>query len=132
MSSGGRMSDRRDPRRVDSHVVHCREGAVQAWARLARDHNPLHLDPEFAAQTQFGVPIVHGHLLASLVIDRVQMYMGDRPMPKVSIRFKAPVPVGSELLVDVRSIGDSGVIEVVTFCGDYAPLDVHIERASAG
>ena len=105
---------------------------MQAWAHLARDHNPLHLDPDFAAQTKFGVPIVHGHLLASLVIDRVQMYVGEGPMPKFSIRFKAPVPVGSELRIDVRSICDSGAIEVETFCGDVAPLDVHVERASAG
>jgi acyl dehydratase len=40
---------------------------VQAFAQLTGDHNPLHLDEQFASQTPFGRPIAHGLLGMSLV-----------------------------------------------------------------
>jgi acyl dehydratase len=43
------------------------ESDVQAFADLTGDRNPLHLDEEFARQTPFGRPIVHGLLGMSLV-----------------------------------------------------------------
>jgi 3-hydroxybutyryl-CoA dehydratase len=37
---------------------------VQAYADAAGDHNPIHLDAEFAAKTPFGRRIAHGMLTA--------------------------------------------------------------------
>lgn len=39
---------------------------VQAFADLTGDHNPIHLDAEYAATTKFKVPIIHGHLSSSV------------------------------------------------------------------
>ncbi len=39
---------------------------VIAFANLTGDHNPIHLDAEYAATTKFKVPIIHGHLSSSV------------------------------------------------------------------
>jgi acyl dehydratase len=39
---------------------------VQKFADLTGDHNPIHLDAEYAAATVFKKPIIHGHLSSSV------------------------------------------------------------------
>jgi acyl dehydratase len=79
---------------------------VARWARVAADDNPLHLDAEFAARTRFGRPIVHGSLLFALVSDAVQEADGRLTAAgggELRVRFRAPVPVGSEVTLELRS-----------------------------
>ena len=76
---------------------------VNRFADLTGDHNPVHLDPDFAAGTPFGGTIVHGYLTLALVVplmaEVVQVtgvgtgvnYGLDR------LRFPAPVLVGSRI-----------------------------------
>jgi 3-hydroxybutyryl-CoA dehydratase len=40
---------------------------IRAFADLTTDHNPVHLDDEFARTTRFGRRIAHGMLSASLI-----------------------------------------------------------------
>jgi acyl dehydratase len=40
---------------------------IHAFAEVSGDHNPLHLDDEYAAKTRFGRRIAHGMLNASLI-----------------------------------------------------------------
>jgi acyl dehydratase len=40
---------------------------IHGFAEVTGDHNPLHLDDEYAAQTRFGRRIAHGMLSASLI-----------------------------------------------------------------
>lgn len=39
---------------------------VQRFADLTGDHNPIHLDDAYAANTPFKKPIIHGHLSSSV------------------------------------------------------------------
>lgn len=90
---------------------------VAAWADVADDHNPLHLDPGFAAGTRFGVPIVHGSLLFSLVCDAVQ---SAGVTGELRVRFRAPVPVGAEVQVDVDPAQQRARLR----CGDVDPVEI--------
>ena len=40
---------------------------VLDFANLCMDHNPIHLDHEYAKNTIFGKPIIHGMLIGGLV-----------------------------------------------------------------
>lgn len=72
---------------------------VSAFARLSGDYNALHLDPEFAARTEFAEPVAHGFLHAGLLSTLVGMKL---PGPGAlylaqTIEFSAPVFVGDHL-----------------------------------
>ncbi|WP_019988776.1 MaoC family dehydratase [Rudanella lutea] len=49
-----------------SHAFRFSQADVEDFARVTGDNNPLHLDAEFAAQTPFKRPIIHGMLGASI------------------------------------------------------------------
>lgn len=77
---------------------------TRAWSQLTYDRNPLHTSLEFAAESRFGVPIVHGHYLAALVGDRVECESG-QPQPW-TCDFVAPVPVGARFEIHLEDSGD--------------------------
>jgi acyl dehydratase len=93
---------------------------ILAWARVVDDHNPLHIDPEYAATTRFGGPIAHGSLLFALVSDALQ---ASGHGGTVTVKFRAPVPVGSTITLAVT--GE----DVRMRCGDTEPVEV---RTSEG
>lgn len=77
---------------------------VRAFAEVSGDDNPLHLDPEYAATTPFGKPIVHGAFLLAVVSKVLgRDYPGHGAVAvSLSSRFLRPVPVGSDITVEVK------------------------------
>ncbi|WP_266367312.1 MaoC family dehydratase [Tellurirhabdus rosea] len=51
---------------VHTHRFRFSQADVEEFARVTGDNNPLHLDAEYAAQTPFKRPIIHGMLGASI------------------------------------------------------------------
>ena len=79
---------------------------VEAFAAISGDHNPLHLDPDYAATTSFGECIAHGMLTGALISAAIAMQL---PGPgsvylSQSLQFKAPVFLGDTLTVTLTVI----------------------------
>ena len=77
---------------------------VEAFAAISGDHNPLHLDPDYAATTAFGECIAHGMLTGALISAAIAMQL---PGPgsvylNQSLQFRAPVFLGDTLTVTLE------------------------------
>lgn len=77
---------------------------VRMFADLTGDDNPIHVDAAYAETTRFGKPIVHGVLLLGIISKVLGRDFPGHGSVAVSIscRFLRPVPVGSEITVEVR------------------------------
>ena len=91
---------------------------VEAFASVSEDHNPIHLDEDFAKTTQFERPIVHGMLASSLISGLLaskvpgagSIYLGQ------SLKFVRPIFVGETVTakVEVTSVRDDKPIAVIS------------------
>lgn len=74
---------------------------VEAFAAISGDHNPLHLDPEYAATTAFGECIAHGMLTGALISASIAMQLPGPGSVYLSqnIQFRSPVMLGDTLTV---------------------------------
>ena len=94
---------------------------IDAFASVTGDHNPVHVDEEFAKTTRFGRRIAHGMLTASLISAVLanklpgegSVYLGQ------TLQFVAPVFPGDEITarVTVREIReDKPILKLETVC----------------
>lgn len=99
------------------------EADVHQFADLTGDHNPVHLDAEFAAGTQFKAQIAHGMLVGSLftgILGEELPGPGSIYMSQ-NLSFKAPVYLGQEVTatVEVTSIREGkGIVSLDTYVTD--------------
>src|SRR5829696_575673 len=94
---------------------------IDAFANVTGDHNPVHVDEEFAKTTRFGQRIAHGMLTASLISAVLAnklpgeggVYLGQ------TLQFVAPVFPGDEITarVTVKEIReDKPILKLETIC----------------
>ena len=97
------------------------EADIEAFAEVTGDHNPIHLDDEFAKSTRFGRRIAHGMLTASLISSVLanklpgegSVYLGQ------SLQFVAPVFPGDQITarVTIKQIrDDKPILKLETIC----------------
>jgi 3-hydroxybutyryl-CoA dehydratase len=79
---------------------------IDRYAEASGDHNPLHLDPQFAAQTQFGGTIAHGMLMLAYVSEMLTAAFGQAWVSagRLRARFKAPARPGDTVRVTGRVV----------------------------
>jgi 3-hydroxybutyryl-CoA dehydratase len=77
-----------------SHMV--TQAQLAKYADASGDHNPLHLDEEFAAGTPYGRTIAHGMLVLAFVSETMAKNFGRAWMceGKMKAKFRAPVYPG--------------------------------------
>ena len=82
------------------------EREIQLFAAASGDVNPVHLDEDFAASTQFKGRIAHGMLTGAFISAALAMklpgpgtiYLGQ------SLRFRLPVKIGDTITVNLEVI----------------------------
>ena len=94
---------------------------IRAFAELSGDHNPVHLDDEYAAATRFGRRVAHGMLAASLLSAVLANELPGRGTVYLSqqLRFTAPVFPGDTVTarVTVKVVReDKPVVTLETVC----------------
>ena len=90
---------------------------IAAYATASGDFNPLHVDPDYAATTQFGGTIVHGMHQLALINEMLTVAFGERwpATGQLKIRFRAPARPGEMLRVSAsvtRIEGDEVSVSV--------------------
>ena len=97
------------------------QARVDSYARAARDHNPLHLDPKYARRMGFESTIAHGMLVLALVSEAMTAAFGRRWAEggSLKVRWRAPalVPVTVTARAELRSEGD-GMATYDVSCDD--------------
>ena len=82
------------------------EADILAFARVSGDINPLHIDSDYAATTQFGERIAHGMLsgafisacLAMKLLGPGTIYLGQ------TLNFRLPVKIGDTVTVTMEVV----------------------------
>lgn len=69
---------------------------IESYAEAAGDFNPIHLDQEFAANTDFGGRIAHGMMIIAFVSEMMTVAFQEDWLAKgqLKVRFRAPVYPG--------------------------------------
>ena len=97
------------------------EDDILLFALVSGDHNPIHLDAEYAEKSLFGKRIAHGFLIGSLIS---AVLGNDMPGPGSiylgqTLKFLAPIHIGDTVTVLVKVVAireDKRTITLHTDC----------------
>jgi acyl dehydratase len=90
---------------------------IDLFAQVSGDNNPVHLDDDYATDTQFGKRIAHGMYTVSIISailgndlpGRGTIYLGQ------DIQFKAPVYIGDTITATVECVAYREKRRIATF-----------------
>lgn len=92
-------------RRFPAMVVEQRH--IEACARFAGGFGRIHLDPDFAATTRFGRPLVQGLLLAARIEQDLSDALPEWPATGgLALRFRRPVFAGDSIQTVIERSAD--------------------------
>lgn len=94
---------------------------IRGFAELSGDHNPIHLDDDFAKRTQFGRRIAHGMLSGAFISAVLGNEFRSRKIVYLSqtMRFTAPTFIGDTITTTAtvtRTREAKGIVTLSTEC----------------
>lgn len=97
------------------------DDVIRKFAEVSGDHNPIHLDDEFAAKTRFGRRIAHGMLSGAFISAVLGNEFRERKIVYLSqtMRFVAPVFIGDTVTATGTVTGireEKGIVTLETVC----------------
>jgi 3-hydroxybutyryl-CoA dehydratase len=97
------------------------EADVLAFADVTGDHNPIHLDEQFAKHSRFGRRIAHGMLGASLISSAIANELPGAGSIYLSqtLRFVSPVYLGDTITAHITITAlreDKPIVTLETIC----------------
>ena len=89
------------------------QARVEDYAHASGDFNPIHIDQEFASQSQFGGTIAHGMMVAATISEIMTGAFGSdwATTGKMKVRFRSPVKPG-------QTVTTTGSVQRVTLVGE--------------
>ena len=98
------------------------QARIALYAEASGDFNPIHVDREYAAGTQFGSTIAHGMMVAAVVSEAMATAFGRlwAEDGRMKLRFRAPVYPGDTVTTfgEVKRVSnDGGATETVCSVG---------------
>ena len=77
---------------------------INHYADAAEDHNPLHIDPEFAKTTRYGGTIAHGMLSVAFIQELMVRTVGKDWLESgmIEVNFMAPVRPGEAITTEAK------------------------------
>jgi acyl dehydratase len=112
------MSDRNDFPSVSDRVT---QDAIDAYAEISGDFNPLHVDPVAAAASEFGGIIAHGPIALHSFFRAATTWLGTEALPAgsaIKVTYRAPTRPGDEVTCEVREQRalDEHAVELAAEC----------------
>lgn len=94
---------------------------IREFAELSGDHNPIHLDEDFARTTRFGQRIAHGMLSGAFISAVLGNEFKNRKILYLSqtMRFTAPTFIGDTITTTATVTAvreDKGIVTLSTEC----------------
>jgi 3-hydroxybutyryl-CoA dehydratase len=77
---------------------------IQRYADASGDHNPIHVDEDFARATPFGGTIAHGMLVLASITQMLADAFGEAWLRegRLRVRFRAPVRPGDMIAASAQ------------------------------
>ena len=101
---------------------------IDGYAELSGDFNPLHMDPEYAAKTQFGTAIAHGPIALQTLFEAVAKWLGGDRLPsgvRIDVAYRGPVRIGDSVTCRAERVDDhAGDVTVHARCVNQDGADV--------
>lgn len=107
---------------------------INRYADISGDYNPIHVDLEAAAASEFGGTIAHGPIALQTFFRSLTEWLGTEAPPagtEIKITFRAPTRPGDTIHCELREMDQStGTTEISAECVNQTDAPVISAKAS--